>query len=325
MVVNENALITGARLIVERASADAVTELKQSGLRAILLKGPIQQDWLSAAGAVRASTDVDLLLPVADLERGGVVLENAGYGRLTELPADAGMEHSEVWVSPTDIQVELHWAIVGADERRLWPVLEQETERAAVGDTVVEIPNESARCLIVALHVAQHGIGDGEILNDLERALAVAQAEVWKRAYELAIAVGAETAFISALSFTAPGAEHLESWGVDPPELTERQALSLITPAPAARGFYFLSEEKGIRAKVIFVGGKLVPSPSFMRLRYPMARRGPAGLTMAYAYRPFWLLRWVVPGFRSWRAARALAENSRRGEIADQARTPEDH
>ncbi len=62
--------------------------------------------------------------------------------------------------------------------------------------SIVEIPNEAARCLIVALHAAQHGVGAAQTLHDLERALATAGEDVWVRALELAVAVGAETPFV---------------------------------------------------------------------------------------------------------------------------------
>jgi hypothetical protein len=93
--------------------------------------------------------------------------------------------------------------------------------------------------------------------------------------------------------------------------LDERQALSLLTPAPTSRGFYFLARQRGARGKLGFVLMKLVPSPDFMRLRYPSARRGRLGLLTAYLYRPFWLARWSIPGLRSWRQAQDLARSSR--------------
>ena len=91
----------------------------------------------------------------------------------------------------------------------------------------------------------------------------------------------------------------------------EREALSLLTPAPTSRGFYFLARERGAWSKIVFVLRKLVPSPEFMRLRYPLAGKGPVGLLVAYLYRPFWLVRWALPGLRSWQQARRLARASR--------------
>ena len=215
---------------------------------------------------------------------------------------------------------------LGADPELVWRVLEPETEAASIGGQEVETPNVSARCLIVALHLAQHGVRDLEILDDLERALVLADEATWRRASELASAANAEAPFAGALSVTSRGIGPPSIARLRSPKLSDRQALSLITPAPSATGFYFLSRERSRRSKLVFVRRKLAPSPEFMRLRYPVARRGSAGLLTAYLYRPFWLLRWVVPGFRSWRKAQELAANSGDDVVGERQRpkTPVD-
>jgi hypothetical protein len=298
-------------LLVERASSEAIRALRQAGIRPILLKGPVQQAWLEAGGASRASVDVDVLVQRDQLEVAGAALGATGYTRAITLPDEAGSEHASVWVAAGRVPVELHWSLVGADEERVWDVLSKETETLALMGEEVEIPNEPARCLVVALHAAQHGIGQPAIFRDLEKALAITETETWRRALELASAIGGRTPFAGALSITPLGRELLAELGTSPPVLGERQALSLLTPAPTSRGFYFLAREPGARAKAAFLLMKLAPSPEFMRLRYPLARRGAAGLAIAYLYRPIWLARWALPGLRSWRRARHLARTSR--------------
>ena len=194
---------------------------------------------------------------------------------------------------------------------KVWDVLSSETETTALMREQVEIPNEAARCAIVALHAAQHGIGQPAIFGDLEKALVIAGTETWRRASELATELGGWMPFAGALSLTSRGRELLDELGAAPPVLGERQALSLLTPAPTSRGFYFLGRQRGVRAKAVFLLGKLAPPPEFMRLRYPVARSGTFGLAIAYLYRPFWLVRWAMPGLRSWRRARRLLENAR--------------
>ncbi len=297
-------------LLVERASADAVKALKHAGVRAILLKGPLQQTWLEAAGPPRASVDVDVLVSRDQLLSAETALGDIGYRRAVGLPGEAGREHASDWVAPGKVPVEVHWSLVGVDERKIWGVISSETEEAVVMGETIEVPNEAARCLIVALHAAQHGIGQTGIFGDLEKALAVARLESWVRAVELARDVGGWTAFGGALSVTPRGRALLSELGVSAPVLDERQALSLLTPAPTSRGFYFLARQPGAAGKVAFVLMKLVPQPAFMRMRYPLARRGTAGLVAAYLYRPFWLVRWALPGFLAWRGARDLARAS---------------
>jgi hypothetical protein len=84
-------------------------------------------------------------------------------------------------------------------------------------------------------------------------------------------------------------------------------ALDLATPSDGAAGYYWFSQQRGVRARVAFVLRKLVPPASFMRYKHPFARRGKAQLLLVYVYRPFWLARWAVPGLLEWRRIRAGA------------------
>ena len=298
-------------LRVEKGSADVVGTLRQAAVRAILLKGPLQQAWLEPGGPGRASVDVDVLVSAEQLDAAAAALGTLGYERAVLLPDEPGREHARVWIAAGRVPVEVHWSLVGADESKVWEVLSRETETAVLLGDEVEIPNEAARCVIVALHAAQHGIGQPVIFHDLEKALVISGVETWRRALELASAIGGATPFAGALSLTPRGRELLRELGATAPVLGERQALSLLTPAPTSRGFYFLARERGARAKTAFLLSKLVPSPGFMRLRYPLARRKPLGLATAYVMRPFWLARWAPAGLRAWLRARRLAEASR--------------
>jgi hypothetical protein len=302
--------VVAEALLVERASLDVTRVMRREGVRAILLKGPLQQWWLEAGGPARASVDVDLLVSHEQLGRAETALSAVGFSREGGY-VESGFEHSRTWVAAGCFAVELHWTLVGVDGSRVWDVLSGETETAALMGEPVEVPNEAARCLIVALHAAQHGVGEPGIFQDLEKALLVAETETWLRAAELAVALGGWTPFAGALSLCPRGRQLLTELGEEPPVLGERQALSLVTPAPTSIGFYFLARERGAGAKAAFLLRELAPSPEFMRLRYSLARRGSIGLVIAYVVRPFWLLRWAAPGFRSWGQARRLAAASR--------------
>jgi hypothetical protein len=303
-------LLEGALLVVEYASAEAVATLRRAGVRCILIKGPLQQRWLANAGPPRASLDVDLVVARSDFEAAERALAARGYSTAPTLPSDPGFEHARVWTAPNRVSIELHWTIVGADERRFWDVLAAETETARVAGEPVEIPNEAARCLIVALHAAQHGAGATQTLHDLERALATAGEEAWVHALELAVALEAETPFVAGLDLTTRGQALRRALGLSAPALTDSELLALLT-APTARGFYGLSRHRSVPAKARFLLAKLVPTPGFMRLRYPVARNGTHGLLYAYLYRLWWLARWAVPGLRSWRRSQRVARDSR--------------
>ena len=63
--------------------------------------------------------------------------------------------------------------------------------------------------------------------------------------------------------------------GAAPPALGERQALSLLTPAPTSVGFYFLARERGVRAKACSCSGssRLPPSSCVRAIRAPARAR----------------------------------------------------
>ena len=309
--MSHHAQTVGVNLLVERASVDVASALRRAGVRSILLKGPLQQRWLMGAGPARPTLDIDLLVERVDLERAESVVAGLGYRPAVELPTESGFEHSHDWIAAGRVPIELHWSLVGVDDSRVWAVLSAETEMVNLGGKALETPKEAARCLIVALHAAQHGAGAAEIVRDLDRALEAAGNDVWERALELARAVRAETPFVAALSLTRRGRTLIDLLGLSLPTLSEREALALITPAPTGRGFFFLSNQRGARAKCAFLARKIAPPREFMRLRYQVAERGPVGLGLAYLGRPFWLARWALPGLRSWQRAKRMAEETR--------------
>lgn len=303
--------VAAATLVVERATADAMAALVGAGIRSILIKGPPQQGWLAAAGVPRASVDVDLLVDPTDVAAAGIALSGLGYRREPEVTP--GVEHhAELWTAPGRVPVELHRTLWGTDPGCTWPVLAGQTENAQIGSETVEIPAEGARCLIVALHAAHHGAGEEAPPYDLERAVAVAGRDAWKRAADLARALDAEAAFVAGLGLVPAGQRLRVDLGLPTLPYSERLALNAATPVAGAPGFYWLAQQKGMRAKVRFAARKIVPPADFMRFKHPYARKGAAQLLLTYLYRPLWLARWAVPGLRAWRRARLAARRSQR-------------
>ena len=206
----------------------------------------------------------------------------------------------------------MHWTLSGTDPRS--HVAGRGTRDRAGRDRRRDgrDPDEAARCLIVALHAAHHGAAEDAPLYDLERAVAVAGRTSWAKALELARAAGAETAFLIGLALVPSGELLRTDFGLAPPPLTERLAMNLGPPVAGTRGFYWFAQQRGIRARARFVARKLVPPAAFMRVKYPHSRKGHGRLALAYLYRPFWIARWALPGFLSWRRARKRATASDR-------------
>ena len=302
-IVGEPLLVAAASLVVERAAADAVVMLRGAGIRAILLKGPPQQEWLAAADPPRSSVDVDLFVDPAQAHAAGQALFDLGYRAVPEVTPGVG-HHAVVWTAPGHVPVEVHdrlWGTRG-DE---WEVLNRETEKVMVAGTSVEVPNEAARCLVVALHAAHHGVGKVATLYDLERAVAIADRSSWERAANLARAVGGEAAFTAGLGLVPAGERLRVDLGLDEPALSNGLALDIATPTAGAAGYYWFSRQNGLRARARFVLRKLVPPAAFMRFKHPYARRGRVQLFAVYLYRPFWLARWAIPGILEWRRIRS--------------------
>ena len=308
--MGEPRLVAAASLVIERASADAVVLLRDAGIRAILLKGPPQQEWLAAADPPRASVDVDLLVDPAQAAAAGEKLFDRGYRVVPEVTPGVG-QHAVVWKAPARVPVELHdrlWGTAGNE----WDVLTRETETVTVAGESVDVPNEAARCLVVALHAAHHGVDKDATLYDLERAVAIAERASWEHAANLARAVGAEAAFAAGLGLLPSGERLRADLGLDAPTLSDGLALDISTPSAGAAGYYWFSRQDGLRARARFLLRKLFPPADFMRFKHPYARRGRGHLVLVYLYRPLWLARWAVPGLREWRRIRSRAESSDR-------------
>jgi hypothetical protein len=283
-----------------------VRKLRDAGIPSILLKGAPQQDWLAPAGASRASVDVDLLVDPAHAEAAGRVFLEHGYRLVPQVTPGVG-HHASMWSTGGGLPVDVHDRLWG-DTGDTWGVLRSETESIDLADQHVEVPNEAARCLVVALHAAHHGAGKEATLYDLERALALSGRATWTHAADLARAIDADTAFAAGLELTPNGRRLRTELGLGEPALSRGLALDVATPSTGAAGFYWLSQQRGVRARTLFVARKLVPPADFMRYKHPLARRGRVHLFLVYLYRPFWLARWAIPGFLEWRRIRATAK-----------------
>jgi hypothetical protein len=301
--------VAAATLVVEQAAAEAVRTLRSGGFRSILIKGPPQQRWLSAAGPPRSSADVDLLVDPAQLEQAGAALAPLGYAYQPEVTPGVG-NHSALWDAPDRVAVELHARLANSGLATTWKVLQAETEDAAIGGTVIEVPNEAARCLIVTLHAAQHGITAEMTLTDLERAITVADRASWNHAVELAHGVDAETAFNVGLGLVPSGERLRHELGLRPLPPTERIALDVAEPVDGMPAFYWLGQQESRQAQVRFIVRKVVPPRDFMRFKYPYAEKGPGHLALAYADRAAWMARSAPGAYRAWRRARRASEPS---------------
>ena len=299
-------------LTIDAATAEAVVALRDAGVRSIVLKGPSLNALLYDPEEPRPYSDVDLLVRGGDLSRAADVLQSLGYRERAEREPSRIVEHASVWVRRTDrMYVDLHRTLGGIDRSDLdaWEVLATDTDSMRVGRAEVEILSEAGRALHIALHAAVSGAAADKAMIDLSRALERLSSETWREAAALAERLGAEATFAVGLRMQPAGARLCEE--LDLPTDTSVEALMLADSVPyPSWTVNRLATTPGITAKLRIVASRLVPKPDFMRVWYPVARRGRAGLMAAYVQRFAWLVRATGPALRAWRRARRGARRT---------------
>jgi len=287
-------------LMLDAAAVECISALRPEGIRAIILKGPVTARWLYSDGGIRDYTDVDLLVARAELGRALQILKGLGY-RDTQadrspnetatharaLALDPSSELEGAARFPQGLLVDLHWTFhgIGASDAEFWGVVAGSAARMRIAGTDVEIPSEPTRTLLLALHAATEGPAVPRALADLDRGLERLADETWAEAYELARRLDALPRFIAGLRMRPRGQElmdrvHLEG------DVDALSAMRAAGVPPVAGGLERLRRTPGLGPRLRLLGRELVPTPSFMRTWSPLARRGPVGLALAYAYRP---------------------------------------
>lgn len=303
-------LTAARRLASDAATAEVVEAMRARGVRTLLFKGPVLESWLYQAGSERRYGDIDLLVApnyFASAERAlaemGFQMTLAG-GRQLELS-----DHEHEWRRGAH-SIDLHRGIWGfdADWPAVWAALTKRTEWMELGGAPVEVPVASIRALMAAVHAAQHGVW-GKPLEDLRRALAIADDSMWREAATVARRVQAIGPFTLGLGLLEPGRELLERLALSGAATPEAH-LRARGAVPLSVGFLRLAAAPTLRARAALLLAELSPSAAFMRHKYRLARQGRLGLLAAYAWRPVSLCLRAPAGWRAWREAEARARTN---------------
>jgi Uncharacterised nucleotidyltransferase len=285
-------LLGAARaLVVDAATAEAIGVLAAAGVRCLLLRGPALAALLYDAPAQRPYVDVDLLVEPERLAAAEAALERHG---LTESPLEAAFpegrpQHAHTWRTSSGQVVDLHRTLIGigAPPDTAWRLLSRESETMVLQGVDTEIPSVATRAVIVALHAAHHVDDAGQALSDLERALTRLAPAAWFEAAGLARELEAVEAFVAGLDLSPRGQAKLLQLGLDSTANGMKSKARGERSFHVAQGIAWLGNTPGVRAKARFLRKRLLPSPRTMRQRSGLARRGPAGLALAY------LARWL--------------------------------
>lgn len=297
-------------LVVDRRAADVLAALDQADVPALLLKGASVAALLHGRDEPRTYSDVDVLVPPARVADAGRVLASLGY-RPVASAVSVGRHrptHATEWERPGDVSVDLHGRLSGieADPAAAWELLAARARPLRLGEAEVPALDPVAVGLLVALHPAHHGPSHARSLADLDRALDRLTGEDWDAVAGLARELDADAALGAGLRLRPAGAALAARLG-----LPERAPLDVALRAsgapPLALGLDWLARTPGLRAKVALVARTALPAPGALRIWRPLARRGPAGLGLAYASHPLWLARHAVPSLLALRRARRAA------------------
>lgn len=291
-------------MTLDAAAVESIAALRASGIRALLLKGPVFDTWLYGGRQTRAYGDVDLLVAPSAFDEAESVLTRLGFREIEGLD-EHRKGHATTWERAVDgARIDLHRTLVGieAPPEHVWSAFVADAEETSVGGVAVDTSGVRARVLSVALHAAQHGARSGKPLADLERALACIPVSVWRDAAALAHELDATSAFAVGLRLRPDGVRLAAELGLAS-DLTPEVVLRSRTPPPLSRGFGRLARTGGVGAKARLIARELVPSPEFMRFSSSLARRGPLGLAAAYVWRTVWLALRAPAGLLAWRRA----------------------
>jgi hypothetical protein len=282
-------LAAAQTLGVDVTTAEVLGVFREAECRSILVKGPAIAGELYEAGAMRYYSDTDLLVAPADLERAGEALSAAGFTLVFDHGDHSGITepHAQEWGRDgLGRSVDLHWRFpgIGAPAQHAWEVLAGRTEPIVVAGAVGETLDRAGLALLVALHAAHHGTMRSTPLSDLERAVDRLDMATWEDARSLATRLEALEGFAAGLRLTPEGAALARA--LDLPDVTSaRVRLTAAHHEPGALGVLDLLEAPTLRARLRVARAALVPPPSYMRAKSALARRGRAGLVLAYLAR----------------------------------------
>lgn len=296
------------RLVLSARAAKIVHSLSDSGLDAIVLKGPSTSRRLYPDGG-RPYGDIDLLVAPSSLAATRTWLAGSGFRTTPTLRGDRP-QPGETWHRNNDgTNLDLHWSISGASVSpgQVWETLWMNSERMPLAGTAVSVLNEPAWAMHVALHAAQHGPDFPVPLEDLHRALRRYDFDLWRAAARIASEIGALEAMAAGLRLLSEGRDLARA--LDLPEDVAHGVALQASGATSEMLFLAWWWDLPLRERASLIVRKFFPPPGYLRSWSPLANRGPAGMAAAYTWRPFWLL------FRGARAARRLMASKRSNRL----------
>jgi hypothetical protein len=144
-------------------------------IRMLVLKGPTLSLDLYGDLSIRPSGDLDLLVPMADIEEAGRLLQRHGYVKDDYIRTVLGdwrwRHHHYAFIHPeTGSKVELHWRMHPWPARQpSFDALWERRRTMMIGGRPVDLPGLEDLFLFLAQHGARHGWSRLRWLLDIDR------------------------------------------------------------------------------------------------------------------------------------------------------------
>ena len=294
---------------VDALTAEAVGAFGREGIETLVLKGPVFAKWLYP-GEVRPYVDCDLMVAPDDRAHAVRVLERLEFmEHLPWMPTPLSLDPGGTAFSrPGEGMVDLHCQLPGldGDPDAIWGRLAASAERQVIAGVELRVPDRDTVLLHVVLHAAHHANQvDGKPLEDLRRALALAEQAEWPRALELARAYKGVPAFAAGLQLLPEGEDLARRLGLGEVR-SFRHEIRREDNVIAEELYALLFADTGIRQKVVIAASDIFPKPDYMRWWSPLAQRGKLGLAFAYLWRMIWIIGQAPAAIHTlWRIQRA--------------------
>jgi hypothetical protein len=288
------------------AYAALLAALTDAGIDHLVFKGPVLTEVVYGNPALRAYTDLDVLVHRADLEGTEAVLAGLGYAqRYEELRPGArtAFGSEDAWgktVGALDVHIDLHWKPVGKIYGEMAWVWDH-TEPWAMAGAATRVFTPAVRLLYLAAHLALH---HGQMASDdalylyYDLALMVRAADPGLD-WEEVLALAEAHRLAAPLQAVLRKAEAV--WPLELPEevwaalagirtsQADAQAVKVFTTEAEARmdqygGFWLsLGRYASWRERLGRLGTHMFPSWGYMARRYKT--RGPVQTALCYPYR----------------------------------------
>jgi hypothetical protein len=309
-------------LYADKTAAEVIQQLEESGIEAILLKGPATADLIGEP--TRTYVDCDILVPSSLFDEAEAVLDRIGLKLVAmDVFKHDWLRHAHTWTGPGGAEVDLHRTFIGVgeDPTLLFGRLRKSTQEMEVGGRRVRVLTPPARLLFLTLHAAKDGTRVKGPVQDLQKAAERVPEDVWVEAAEVARELGALPSFVAGLSLAPLGMKILDRLAIHAVPETATLIRTIEGAPPLAVGVDWFVRQRSLPRMLSLAIHKTFPPVHFMRAWSPLARKGKFGLIGAYLWRPVWLLQNIGPAVAAWHRAR---RRSRQLAFAEQTKPQEE-